>query len=168
MPTIGLQTVSKYAVVIAVALGLGMMVLGGIFVAMGLDAKAEVREALIKEQVITSKDAPIPGVLVEDAKTARAQQDAIESHTFGRWGPYASLDREDPRRETYVTGLTIRNSLNLAVVGFGVADLAMALGAVTIVLGLIIAGLAVPVHLLVTRYQRRPSMPDLVASPMRG
>ena len=154
MPGVKLHTVSKFAAVIAVALGLGMMALGGIFIAMGIDAKGDVREALVKEQVITSKDAPIAGVLVEDAKTAKAQQDAIESHTFGKWGPYSSLDREDPRRDTYVTGLTIRNSLNLAVVGFGVADLATAMGAVTMVLGLIIAGFAVPIHLLVARSQQ--------------
>ena len=104
--------------------------------------------------MITITDTPIPGVPVEDAETARAQQDAIESHTFGRWGPYSSLDRDDPRGDTYVTGLTLRNSLNLAVLGFGVADLATAMGAVTMVLGLIIAGFAVPVHLLVARSQR--------------
>ncbi len=152
-----MHTISKYAVVIAVALGLGMVALGGVFIAMGLDGRGEVRDALAKEQVITSKDASIPGVLVQDAKTARAQQDAIEGHTFGRWGPYSSLDRDDPNRETYITGLTLRNSLNLAVVGFGLADLAVAMGAVTIVLGLIIAGFAVPVHLLVTRLQTRTS-----------
>ena len=151
MRILKMETVSKFAVVIAVTLGIGMVVLGSIFIFMGLDAKSEIRDALVKEQVVTSKDAPIPGVLVEDAATAKAQQDAIESHTFGRWGPYSSLDREDPNRDTYITGLTIRNSLNLAVVGFGVADLAVAMGAVTIVLGLIIGGLAVPVHLLVVR-----------------
>ena len=164
MPNVRFHTVSKVAVVIAVTLGLGMIVLGSIFIGMGLDAKGEVREALKKAQVVTSIDAAIPGVLVEDAKTARAQQDAIEDHTFGKWGPYSSLDRDDPRRETYITGLTLRNSLNLAVVGFGVADMAVAMGAVTIVLGLIIAGFAVPVHLLVARYQRHAPTPEMASA----
>ena len=61
MPGMKFQTVSKFAAVIAVALGLGMMALGGIFIAMGLHAKGEVREALVKEQVITSSDTPILG-----------------------------------------------------------------------------------------------------------
>ena len=91
---------------------------------------------------------------MRDAATAQAQQDAIKSHTFGRWAPYSELDRDDPRRETYVTGLTLRNSLNLAVIGFGVADLAIGMGAVTIVLGLIIAGLAIPLHLTILRTAR--------------
>ena len=164
MQTTKMENISKYAVVIAVTLGIGMTVLGSIFIFMGLDARGEVRDALVKEHVITSDDAPIPGVLVEDAATAKAQQDAIESHTFGRWGPYSSLDPDDPRRDAYITGLTIRNSLNLAVVGFGVADLAVAMGAVTIVLGLIIAGLAVPVHLVVVRRQDTSSSPRNVLS----
>jgi hypothetical protein len=132
-------------------MGLGMMVLGGVFIALGVDAKGDIRSSLRKEQVITSADASIPGVLVEDVQTARAQQDAIESHTFGRFGPYSAMQRDDPNREVYLNGLNLRNALNLAIVGFGVADLAIGMGAVTMVLGLIIAALAVPVHTLVMR-----------------
>ena len=131
MQTTKMENISKYAVVIAVTLGIGMIVLGSIFIFMGLDARGEVRDALVKEHVITSDDAPIPGVLVEDAATAKAQQDAIESHTFGRWGPYSSLD--------------------LAVVGFGVA------------------GLAVPVHLVVVRRPGTSSSPrNLEPGPGEG
>ena len=54
---------------------------------MGADGKGDIREALRKEKVIIAQDATLPGVLVEDVATARAQQDAIEAHTFGRFGP---------------------------------------------------------------------------------
>ena len=162
MPAMKLKNVNKFAVVVAISLGLGMIALGIIFVVMGLDARGDVRDALAEEQVVTSQDAPIPGVPVEDAATAKAQQDAIESHTFGRFGPYSSLDKDDPRRETSITGLTLRNSLNLAVIGFGVADLAIGVGVVTVVLGVIIAGFAVPVHLTVVRLSgnRGPPLVD--------
>ncbi len=146
-----LRTVSKIAVIVAIIMGLGMMALGGVFVALGSNAKGDISAALRKEQVITSPDSVVPGVLVEDANTAKAQENAIESHTFGQWGPYSQMSREDPNRQTYLNGLTLRNSLNLAVVGFGVADLAIGMGAVTMVLGLIIAALAAPVHILVMR-----------------
>ena len=146
-----LHRTSKIAVVAAIILGIGMVVLGSIFMVMGFAAKGDIREALVRENVITSDDAPVPGVLVQNVETAKAQAVAIESHTFGRFGPYSSMDRDDPNRETYLKGLTLRNSLNLAVVGFGVADMAVGVGAVTIVLGIIIAGLAVPIHLLMTR-----------------
>jgi hypothetical protein len=154
MSSTRLQGISRVAVVIAIGLGIAMVALGGIFMAMGLDAKSEIRTALLKERAVTSKDAPIPGVLVEDMQTARAQQDAIEKPTFGRFGPYSGMERDDPNRGVYLKGLTPRNALNLAVLGFGVADMAIGLGGVTMVLGIIIAGLAVPVHMLVRTVAR--------------
>ncbi|MBM3925994.1 MAG: hypothetical protein FJ320_08420 [SAR202 cluster bacterium] len=146
-----LRTVSKIAVVIAIAMGLGMMAMGVAFIVLGAEAKSDIRAALRQEEVITSADASIPGVPVEDVQTARAQAEAIEAHTFGRFGPYSSMQRDDPNRQVYLNGLTLRNSLNLTIVGFGVGDLAIGMGAVTVVLGLIIAALAVPVHVLVMR-----------------
>ena len=143
-----MQTISKMAVAVALLLGAGMVVLGVTFISMGYDTKGDIRAALKKEKVITGSDSAIPGVLVEDVVTAKAQQDTIEAHTFGRFGPYSGMERDDPNRDVYLKGLTLRNALNLAVVGFGVADLAIGGGAVTVLLGLIIAGLAIPMHLL--------------------
>ena len=51
------------------------------------------------------------------------------------------MERDDPNREFYLKGLTLRNSLNLSVLAFGVADLAMGVGAVIIVMGLSTVGL---------------------------
>ena len=56
-------------------------------------------------------------------------------HSIERWGLYSKMERDDPNRATYVTGLTLRNALNMSVLGFGVADLAMGVGAVVIVMG---------------------------------
>lgn len=148
-----LRMVSWFAVALAMVLGVGMIVVGSIFVVMGVDAKGDIQQALYKEKVITSKDASLPGVLVEDVATARAQQDVIEAHTFGRFGPYSGMERDDPNRDVYLKGLTLRNALNLAIVGFSLGDLAIGLGAVTIVLGLITTGLAIPMHIL---FLRRP------------
>ena len=53
------------------------------------------------------------------------------------------MERDDPNRDVYLKGLTLRNALNLAAVGFGVGDMAIGLGAVTVVLGLIIGALDV-------------------------
>lgn len=86
-----------------------MVAMGITFVAMGLDARAEIRNALVREQVYTGNDALEPGVLVENTRTAQMQQDVIEAHTFGRWGPYAQMSREDPNRQAYLNGLTLRN-----------------------------------------------------------
>ena len=149
-----LRTFSKIAVTIAILLGTGMVVLGAVFISMGYDARSDIREALLKEKVITGANSAIPGVLVEDVETAKTQQDYIEEHTFGRFGPYSGMERDDPNRDVYIKGLTLRNALNLAIVGFGVTDLAIGVGWVTVVLGVIIAGLAIPTHLLIMRVFR--------------
>ena len=153
----GLRTFSKIAVIAALLLGAAMVILGVIFVSMGYSAKSGIREALRMEKVITGADSAIPGVLVEDVATAKAQQDTIEAHTFGRFGPYSGMERDDPNRDVYLKGLTLRNALNLAVVGFGVADLAIGVGIVTVALGLMIGGLAIPTHLLMMRVWRPES-----------
>jgi hypothetical protein len=159
-----LQTTSKIAVVVALVLGAGMVTIGIISMVMWIDTKGDILEALLKEKVITSADSAIPGVLVEDVRTAKAQQDAIESHTFGKFGPYSGMERDDPNRDVYLKGLTLRNALNLGIVGFGLADLAIGVGGITAVLGLIIAGLAVPVHLLMMKVWQPEAQPGYQSS----
>ena len=54
MPNITMLAVSKIAVVVAMALGIGMIVPGSIFMFMGFATKGDIKEALRKEKVITS------------------------------------------------------------------------------------------------------------------
>ena len=123
----------------AIAVGVAFLALGIFFVIQGFDAKATIREALADENVTTSSDAVefgVPGgLLVQDAKTAEAQAEVIKMHSIDRYGLYSEMERDDPNRATYIKGLTLRNALNLSVLGFGVADLAIGTGAMIIVLG---------------------------------
>lgn len=98
---------------------------------------------------MTSGDAAIPGVLVTDAATARAQADVIKEHTLGRWGPYSSLEREDPRRASFIDGVALRSALNMAVMGFALAELAMGAGIIILIAGAATLLFAVPtLHIL--------------------
>ena len=128
----------------ALALGLVLVAAGAYTLAQALSVRDQIRDELRDEQIVTSQDARIPGVLVEDAETARAQADAIKEHTLGRWGPYSQLPREDPRRAQYIDGVALRTALNLAVMGFGITDLLVGLGAILIVAGGATVGLATP------------------------
>jgi len=115
-----------------------VFIAGGIYMmGEGRDAKDEVRDALIAENIITPEDASIPSVPVDDADSAKAQSDVIETHylklTEGK--TYAELDREDPNRETAFRAAMLRTSLNLAVMGFKVSDLVVGLGAFMVVMG---------------------------------
>src|SRR5688572_18597818 len=83
-------------------LGLVLVIGGAFMVIQGLSVRNEIRDELRAEQITTSQDASIPGVLVDDEDTARAQADVIKQHTLGTWGPYSELPREDPRRAQFI------------------------------------------------------------------
>ena len=118
---------------------IGLVFVGGgaYMVIEGQNAKNEVRDAIIAENIITTEDASIPNVQVNSAATARAQADIIEEHTLELTGglTYAELDRDDPLRETAFTAANLRTSLNLAVMGFEVSNLVIGMGAFMIVIG---------------------------------
>lgn len=125
-------------------IGLCLLAAGLFFIVKGLETRADIKEELRDEQITTSKDASIPGVLVQDAATARAQSEAIKAHTYGRWGPYSQLERTDPNRAVYLDGVTLRTALNLAVAGFGVADMAIGAGLIILFAGFVTLVLATP------------------------
>jgi hypothetical protein len=141
----------------------GLVFVGsGIYmIAEGNEAKDEVQDALVAENIVTSEDASIPNVLVDDADTAKAQSEAIKQHTLELTGgeTYATIDRyvsadgegttsnreealivegnpvPNPARNTAFQSAALRTSLNLAVMGFKVSDLVIGMGLAFIVLG---------------------------------
>lgn len=133
---------------VPIMLGVVFVVAGAYMVYEGRDAKNQVHDTLVAEQITTSPDASIPNAPVNDAATAQAQADAIREHSLkaSNGKTYAQMDRSDPNRATYLNGVTLRTSLSLAVMGFRVSDLVIGLGAFIIVLGasniLVVAPLA--------------------------
>ena len=120
------------------------LILGVVFVAGGVymmvegqNAKNEVRDAIVAENIITADDASIPNVPVNSAATAKAQANVIEEHYLEITGglTYAELDRDDPARETAFRAANLRTSLNLAVMGFKVSELVIGMGVFMIVIG---------------------------------
>ena len=120
------------------------LILGVVFVAGGVymmvegqNAKNEVRDAIVAENIITADDASIPNVPVNSAATAKAQANVIEKHYLEITGglTYAELDRDDPARETAFRAANLRTSLNLAVMGFKVSELVIGMGLFMIVIG---------------------------------
>ena len=116
-------------------LGILLMVGGGYMILQGQDVRDQLRDELRDEQIITSSDASIPGVLVDSAETAKAQADIIKEHTLGTWGPYSQLPRDDPRRAQFIDGVALRSALNLAVMGFGITDLLIGAGLIVLAAG---------------------------------
>ncbi|MCY3944711.1 MAG: hypothetical protein OXF44_00320 [Anaerolineaceae bacterium] len=139
-------------------LGITLVAAGLFMVVRGSEAWADIERELSAEEVMTSGDAAIPGVLVTDAATARAQADVIKEHTLGRWGPYSSLDREDPRRASFIDGVALRSALNMAVMGFALAELAIGAGIIILIAGAATLLFAVPtLHILAGQIVPKPS-----------
>lgn len=128
--------IRRYLWIVPAVLGLVFVASGAYTINEGIAAADLVRAELRDEQVTTGDDASIPNTLVQDAATAEVQALTIKEHTFGQYGPYSGMERDDPNRETYLKGLTLRNSLNMAVMGFKVSDLVVGIGALIIAVGL--------------------------------
>ncbi|HEX9712656.1 MAG TPA: aromatic ring-opening dioxygenase LigA [Actinomycetota bacterium] len=123
---------------------IGFVVAGSYAVYRGIDARDQVRNQLVSEQITTPDDASIPGVLVQDDVTAMAQADVIQKHALEATGgkTYAQLDREDPARQTAFNASTLRTSLMSAVLAWNVANLVIGFGAFAAAIGvLIVVGL---------------------------
>jgi hypothetical protein len=115
--------------------GITFIVIGIVFITLWYGAQDDIRTAMIAEDVTTSENAAIPSALVQDVDTARAEEAILTEHTRGRNGPYTSMERGDPNRDSYLNALTMRNSLNLSIMGFGVAHLARRIVVVAILMG---------------------------------
>jgi hypothetical protein len=133
-----MKTLRRNLWVEALAMGLFFMVIGGLFVYVGNDAKNMITGELVTQNITLGADAVefggTPGVAVRDAKTADIEAKIITLHTEGK----------------YTNGRPLRNSLNMAVMGYGVANLAMGVGTMIILMGAGTMAFVAPVLYLVT------------------
>lgn len=159
-----MEALRKYLWIVVGGFALGLLGMGAFLVYAGFDTKAMIREEMAQENVITAKDAEqfgiAAGLPVLDAKTAQAESDVIEMHSTNIKGEvlksgtpttlyYAEMKKDlfvddqayTNARTSYLNGLNLRNALSLAIMGFGVANLAMAVGAIAIVMGVAFTGL---------------------------
>ena len=127
-----------YEVVGVTFVGVGLLTIGAIFVVKGISTKALIRAALVEENVSTGPPVEdVTEIQVVDAKTAKLRADAVKARTLGRLGSYQALVRagDQENADYFLKGLTIRTALNLAIAGFGVANMAVGAG-----VGLMLAG----------------------------
>ncbi|MEE8440282.1 MAG: hypothetical protein V3S41_01070 [Spirochaetia bacterium] len=112
-----------------------VLLVGGIgLVVVGVVTRAEVIRGMTEEEVTTEIDGE--QVLVVTADAAMSMANLIKSHTLGNFGSYTSMERDDPNRATYLSGLTLRNSLIIGRMGLQIGLLLMGLGALFLVTGL--------------------------------
>lgn len=132
------------------ALGLVTIIIGVVFIVAGAVTWGMVSSKLAAENITVSADAPMmAGAPVTGPIEAYIQADMINHHALEATGgkTYAQLDREDPLRQTAMTGSFLRASLFTSVIAFGVALFAVGVGVLAVLLGwaLRLVGAPVPV-----------------------
>lgn len=118
-----------------------LLVAGVVLFAGGATTWGLVQSYLAKESITVSEDAKaFGGKTVDGPLTAYYQADIINTHALEATGgkTYAQMDREDPLRNVAMNASFLRASLFTSVVSFGVAALAMGLGVIFFLLGLVL------------------------------
>jgi hypothetical protein len=156
--------------VLLVVIGLAFLVGGAYTVVKGVDAKADVRAELVRQDITTTPDASIPNAKVTDAATAQSMADVIQKHTneitggrsYAELGRYLTADGksdtsdeslamkdkdgnpvENPVRDVALTATTLRTGLYTSVMALNIADLVIGLGLAIAVIGLVFGGIGV-------------------------
>ena len=139
----GIKTIGT----IVLLMGLVCLVIGGIFIWQSFDVKAKVTEGLLDEQISTG--IPQEGdegynpnnLYVDTAAEAQVAHDTILSHMRDGDTPrYGDTERDSEERAAYVDGITLRNSLTIAVMGFGISTMALGIGVFMLIAGVAFGG----------------------------
>ena len=141
MSTISSKTISSNldkSLRLARIASIGAIVLGVIFIVVGIVAWIAVSVTLRAEGITVSEGAQfLEGWEVAGPLTAYAQADIINTHALAMTDglTYAQLAQDDPMRATVMNASFLRASLFTSVISFGVALFAIGVGVVSILLG---------------------------------
>ena len=133
---------------LVLVLGLAAIVVGGVFIGLGASKANLLTEAMRTEQITLGieSDAIEAGALIDSASEAELAGDTIRDHRHGIAPTYGDLlgtgryDPTNPTQLSYAQALNLENYLYLAVLGFGVTQLAMGAGAFMIITGIALGG----------------------------
>lgn len=157
--------------ILLMALGVAFLGAGGYATYRGLDARSQVRDELIAQDITTPDDASLPGERVDDIATARSMADIIGHHaldssdglTYSEMGRFMTPDGDpagtndeaaavtdangnpvaNPVRNVAFQASALRTSLYSSVMAFEVSTLVIGIGAMVIVLGFAVGGVGV-------------------------
>jgi hypothetical protein len=157
--------------ILLIVFGAVFFAAGGYTIFRGLDARDQVRDELIAQNIVTPEDATIPNALVDDPATARSMADIIEVHalesteglTYAEMGrfmvangdPAGTNDEKEavigddgrpvpnPMRNVAFQASALRTSLYSSVMAFEVSTLVTGLGVLILALGTAVGGMGV-------------------------
>ena len=140
-------SISRYLAMIVLLLGLVGIVMGAVFISLGVSKNNMLAEAMRIEQVRL----PLHGeeaepTIIDNAAKAQEAGDLIREHRRNIAPTYQDLlgegryDPTNPEHLSYAQALNMENYLYLAVVGFGLIQSVIASGAFMVVTGIALVG----------------------------
>ena len=125
--------------------GVVCLVIGIVFIVQSVSVKAVVVAGLRAENVTTAlpkegEKGYFEGNVIDTASEALAASEYLEGHLRESYGTYGDTESGSPERTTYLDGTTLRNSLNLAVLAFGVTTIALGAGVFMLISGIALGG----------------------------
>ena len=138
--------VSKLAIVVML-LGVVGIVMGGVFIGLGVSRNNELREAMRIEHITLGiEEGETKGQVIDSFEEAKIAGDTIREHRRGIASTYEDLlggerfDATNPKQLTYAQALNLENYLYLAVTAFGLIQSVIASGVFMIVVGIGLGG----------------------------
>ncbi len=86
--------------------------------------------------------------MIDTTAEVEKTQHILHGQLHERYGTYGETERGSAERASYLAGTTLRNSLNLAVMGFGVATIALGTGIFMLITGIALSGAGVGLYRL--------------------
>jgi hypothetical protein len=130
--------------ILVLFLGVVAVVIGGVFIAQGMAKDNLLVKAMQQEKITLGIESEelAEGEVIDGAKEAEVAGDTVREHRHGIAPTYGDLlggekyDPTNPQQLTYAQALNLENYLYLAVLGFGITQLAIGSGAFMVVTGI--------------------------------
>ncbi len=141
------MNITRFVAIAVLFLGLVGVVMGGVFIGLGVVRDNQLKEAMRVEHITLGiEDTPTKGEVIDSLEEALVAGDTIREHRRGIAATYEDLlgegryDPNNPRQLTYAQAMNLENYLYLAVVAFGLTQSVTASGVFMIITGLALGG----------------------------
>ncbi|MFC1864804.1 hypothetical protein ACFLYG_03145 [Chloroflexota bacterium] len=141
------MTCTRRLAIIVILMGMVGIVMGGVFIGLGVSRNNELKEAMRVEHIALGIEAAeTKDKVIDSLGEAKNAGDVIREHRRGIAPTYSDLlgggryDPADPIQLTYAQALNLENYLYLAVVAFGLVQSVIANGFFMIVMGVALGG----------------------------
>jgi hypothetical protein len=149
------MNVTRNLAIVVMLLGVVGLVMGSVFIGLGVSKNAQLTEAMREEKVsLGIEGADTEGEVIDSLGEAEKAGDTIREHRRTIAPTYSDLlgggkyNPEDPVQLSYAQALNLENYLYLAVVAFGLTQSVTASGAFMVVTGLALGATGVVLYRL--------------------